>query len=74
MRHWELKLVRREGVDVTDTALDVATDVDGLDIELTRRLTTVSGGVSDDRGAYAERARRRVRMRPCAHETSETVG
>ena len=50
---WQMKRVRREGVDVTDTPLDFATDVDGLEIELTQRLTTVSGGVSDDRGGVA---------------------
>jgi Carboxypeptidase regulatory-like domain len=50
MSDWQMKRVRREGVDVTDTPLDFATDVDGLEIELTQRLTTVSGGVADDRG------------------------
>ena len=50
---WQMKRVRREGVDVTDTPLDFATDVDGLEIELTERSTTVSGGVSDDRGGVA---------------------
>lgn len=50
---WQMKRVRREDVDVTDTPLDFATDVDGLEIELTQRLTTVSGGVSDDRGGVA---------------------
>ena len=50
---WQMKRVRREGVDVTDTPLDFATDIDGLEIELTARLTTVSGGVSDDRGGVA---------------------
>jgi protocatechuate 3,4-dioxygenase beta subunit len=50
---WQMKRVRREGVDVTDTPLDFATDVDGLEIELTQRVTTVSGGVSDDRGGVA---------------------
>ena len=53
MSDWEMKRVRREGVDVTDTPLDFATDVDGLEIELTQRVTTVSGGVSDDRGGVA---------------------
>ncbi len=53
MGDWQMKRVRREGVDVTDTPLDFATDVDGLEIELTQRLTTVSGGVSDDRGGVA---------------------
>jgi protocatechuate 3,4-dioxygenase beta subunit len=50
---WHMKRVRREGVDVTDTPVDFATDVDGLEIELTQRQTTVSGGVSDDRGGVA---------------------
>ena len=36
-----------------DTPLDFATDIDGIEIELTERLTTVSGGVSDDRGGVA---------------------
>ncbi len=53
MSDWQMKRVRREGIDVTDTPLDFATDVDGLEIELTQRLTTVSGGVSDDRGGVA---------------------
>jgi hypothetical protein len=50
---WQMKRVRRDGVDVTDTPLNFATDVDGLEIELTQRLTTVSGGVSDGRGGVA---------------------
>jgi hypothetical protein len=33
--------------------LNFATVVDGLEIELTQRLTSVSGGVSDDRGGVA---------------------
>jgi len=53
MSDWQMKRVRREGVDVTDTPFDFATDVDGLEIELTQRLTTISGGVSDDRGGVA---------------------
>ena len=40
-------------MDVTDTPLDFTTDVDGLEIELTQQSTTVSGGVSDDRGGVA---------------------
>jgi Carboxypeptidase regulatory-like domain len=50
---WEVKRVRREGIDVTDTPLDFAADVDGLEIELTQQVTTVSGGVSDDRAGVA---------------------
>ena len=53
MGDWQVKHVRREGADVTDTPLDFATDVDGLEIELTQQATTVSGGVSDDRGGVA---------------------
>ncbi len=53
MGDWQMKRVRREGVDVTDTPFDFATDLDGLEIELTQRLTTVSGGVSHDRGGVA---------------------
>jgi hypothetical protein len=50
---WQMKRVRREGIDVTDTPLDFAADIDGLEIELTQLLTTVSGSVSDDHGAVA---------------------
>lgn len=53
LSEWRMKRVRREGVDITDVPLDFATDVDGLEIELTQRLTTISGGVSDDRGDVA---------------------
>jgi hypothetical protein len=53
MGDWQLKRVRREDVDVTDTLLDFSTDVEGLEIELTRQVTTVSGGVSDDRNGVA---------------------
>ena len=50
---WQMKRVRREGVDVTDTPMSFAADLDGLEIELTQRQTTVSGAVSDDRGGVA---------------------
>jgi hypothetical protein len=50
---WEMKRVRREGADVTDTPLDFTADIDGLEIELTERLTTISGGVSEDGGSVA---------------------
>jgi hypothetical protein len=48
---WRVKRVRREDVDVTDTPLDFSSDIDNLEIELTDRVTTVSGGVSDDHNA-----------------------
>jgi Carboxypeptidase regulatory-like domain len=50
---WQLKRVRREGVDVTDTPLDFSSDIDNIEIQLTNRVTSVSGGVSDDRNAVA---------------------
>jgi hypothetical protein len=53
MSDWQMKRVRREGVDVTDSPLDFATDVDGLEIELTQRVTVISGSVSDDGGGVA---------------------
>jgi 5-hydroxyisourate hydrolase-like protein (transthyretin family) len=50
---WQLKRVRRQGVDVTDTPLDFSSDIDNIEIQLTNRVTTVSGGVSDDGNAVA---------------------
>jgi protocatechuate 3,4-dioxygenase beta subunit len=48
---WQMKSVRLEGNDVTDMPLDFGADIEDLEIELTGRLTTVSGVVTDDRGA-----------------------
>jgi hypothetical protein len=56
MSDWHMKRVRLEGVDVTDTILDFTADISGLEIELTERVSTVSGGVSDDRGDVARDA------------------
>lgn len=53
LNDWQMKRVLREDLDVTDTPLDFATDIDNLQIELTQRVTTVSGGISDDRGRVA---------------------
>lgn len=53
LRDWEMKRVQRAGVDVTDTPLDFSTNIDDLEVELTRRVTTVSGRVMDDHGAIA---------------------
>src|SRR5262249_8233692 len=50
---WPLKRVRREDVDVTDTPLDFSSDIDNIEIQLTNRVTSVSGSVSDDRNAVA---------------------
>jgi len=53
LREWQLKRVQREGVDVTDMPLDFSANIDDLDVELTRNVTIVSGGVVDERGAVA---------------------
>jgi hypothetical protein len=50
---WQVKAIRRERDDVTDTPLDFSSDIDNLQIQLTNRLTTVSGSVSNDRNAVA---------------------
>jgi hypothetical protein len=50
---WQMKRVRREGVDVTDTPLDFSGDIDDIEIQLTNRVTTVSGSVSTDRNELA---------------------
>jgi hypothetical protein len=50
---WQMKRVRRDGVDITDSPLDFSIDVDDLEIELTDRFTTVSGSVSDDKNLVA---------------------
>ncbi|HEY2904912.1 MAG TPA: carboxypeptidase-like regulatory domain-containing protein [Vicinamibacterales bacterium] len=51
-----VRAVRIGGVDVTDSGVEfkVGRDVTGLEIELTNRLTTVSGLVSDSRGDRAK--------------------
>ena len=43
---WQVKAIRRERDDVTDTPLDFSSDIDNLQIQLTNRVTTVSGSVS----------------------------
>ncbi|HKT81792.1 MAG TPA: carboxypeptidase-like regulatory domain-containing protein [Vicinamibacterales bacterium] len=50
---WGLKAVRFKGEDVVDTGLEFGTsqDLDGIEVELTRRLTQVNGTV---RGARNE--------------------
>jgi hypothetical protein len=50
---WQMKRVRRQDVDVTDTPLDFSSDIDDLEIELTHQATTVSGGVSEDHNNVA---------------------
>jgi hypothetical protein len=48
---WQLKSVRLNGRDITDTPLDFGDgDVDGLEVLLTDRTTALSGRVTDSRG------------------------
>jgi Carboxypeptidase regulatory-like domain len=50
---WQMKRVRREGVDVTDTPLDFSSDIDNIEIQLTKQVTTLSGKVTNDTNAVA---------------------
>jgi protocatechuate 3,4-dioxygenase beta subunit len=49
---WAIRSVRLEGVDVTDSGITVRPneDVAGVELELTNRLTTVTGTVTNSRG------------------------
>jgi carboxypeptidase family protein len=48
---WQVKAVRINGTDMTDSNLDVgAQGVSGVDIEMTNRLQEISGGVTDADG------------------------
>ena len=49
---WTLKAVRLDGVDVTDAGIDVKVneDITGLEIELTNRVSVLSGIVTGSRG------------------------
>jgi hypothetical protein len=48
---WGLKAVTRRGVDVTDTPLNLANDIDDLEFVLTQKVTVVSGRVTAGNGA-----------------------
>ena len=49
---WAIRSVRLNGVDVTDAGVDVKPneDIGGLEVELTNKLTTISGLVTNARG------------------------
>jgi len=49
---WAIRSVRVSGTDVTDTGLEIKgnEDVSGLEVELTNKLTTISGLVTNARG------------------------
>jgi hypothetical protein len=46
-----IKAVRLNGIDITDTGLDVSsgTEVAGLEVEVTNRIPEISGGVTNTR-------------------------
>jgi hypothetical protein len=49
---WQLKTIRVNGVDVTDTGIGVGSQgVNGIEIEMTNRRQQLSGTVADSRGA-----------------------
>jgi hypothetical protein len=49
---WAVRSVRLNGVDVTDTGIEFKPneDISGVDVELTNRLTSISGLVTNGRG------------------------
>jgi hypothetical protein len=48
---WQIKTIRINGTDVTDSNVDVgAQGLSGVEIELTNRLQEISGGVTDGNG------------------------
>ena len=49
---WTIKAVRYRGQDVTDTGIEVRAneDLSDIEVELTNRITTLSGTVSNSRG------------------------
>jgi hypothetical protein len=53
---WDVRTVRLRGVDVTDGGIEIKPneDVDGVDVELTNRLTSVIGLVTDAHGSAAK--------------------
>jgi hypothetical protein len=53
---WTVRSVRVNSVDVTDTGIDFKPneDVSGVELELTNKLTTISGGVTNSGGNTAK--------------------
>jgi hypothetical protein len=49
---WNIKAIRQRGADVTDTGVEVkpGEDVGGVEVEITNRITEVSGLVTNGRG------------------------
>jgi hypothetical protein len=48
---WTIRAVRYKSLDITDSGMDLEAngDIDGIDVELTNRLTTISGSVTSSR-------------------------
>jgi protocatechuate 3,4-dioxygenase beta subunit len=55
---WGLRVVRHHGADVTDSGIDIrpGEDVSGLEVELTNRMTRISGRVTTSNGEAAKDA------------------
>jgi hypothetical protein len=53
---WFIRSVRLNGVDVTDAGIEFKPneDIDGVEVELTNRVTTVSGTVKTSRGELSK--------------------
>jgi Carboxypeptidase regulatory-like domain len=53
---WGLRLVRYHGADITDSGIDIrpGEDVSGLEVELTNRMTRISGSVMTSNGDAAK--------------------
>jgi protocatechuate 3,4-dioxygenase beta subunit len=49
---WTIRSIRMNGADVTDTGIDIKPneDISGIELELTNKLTTISGLVKNSRG------------------------
>jgi hypothetical protein len=53
---WGLRSVRYHGADITDSGIDIrpGEDVSGLEVELTNRMTSISGSVTTSNGEAAK--------------------
>jgi hypothetical protein len=53
---WTIRSIRLNGADVTDTGLEIKPneDVSGIELELTNKLTTISGLVKNSRGEVSK--------------------
>jgi hypothetical protein len=49
-RGWHLKSIMHEGRDITDTPIDVISDISGIEIHLTQTAAEITGGVQSTKG------------------------